>query len=283
MSKRPDTWMPLYIGDYLRDTGRLTTEGHGAYLLLIMDYWTSGAPLPDDDDQLAAITKLPPRDWKRLRPVIGRYFEIGNGAWAHKRIDAEMAKAAAKTEKRAQAGKRGGEAAAANRQQNGSNATPELLANGQQNDTPSPSPSSSLRSEPTRGARPAFDEAEFQSWWEIYPEKKAKPEARKAFAGARKKIGFDDLMTATLRYADRLRRPGAPHPKYPQGWLNGERWIDEQESPSTVTPMQYDPDAQWRGRLRGWRKDGFWRREWGAPPGEPDCEVPRSLLDDAAA
>lgn len=52
-----------------------------------------------------------------------------------------------------------------------------------------------------------------------------------------------------------------------------------------ITPPRpvYDPDAQWRGRLRGWRVDRFWRREWGAPPGEPDCEVPRHLIDDAAA
>src|SRR5688500_2390012 len=78
MSKetKPDAWMPLYIGDYKKDTGRLTTELHGAYLLLIMEYWSTG-PLADDDDELAAITVSSPKEWKRMRPKIARFFIVG--------------------------------------------------------------------------------------------------------------------------------------------------------------------------------------------------------------
>jgi hypothetical protein len=53
--------MPLYVGDYLADTGRLTTEQPGAYLLLILDYWRNGA-LPDDSI-LATICGLSATAW----------------------------------------------------------------------------------------------------------------------------------------------------------------------------------------------------------------------------
>jgi len=107
---RPDTWMPLYWGDYLKDTGRLTTEGHGAYLLLIADYWTSGAPLPDDDAQLAAIARLPLARWRALRRVLEHFFEVAEGYWRHRRIERELECANLLMSERSAAGKAGAEA-----------------------------------------------------------------------------------------------------------------------------------------------------------------------------
>lgn len=106
MSK-PDAWMPLYIGDYLRDTTRLSTEQHGAYLLLIMDYWTNG-PLPDDDAALAQVTRLQPAAWKKHRSALGRLFRIADGEWRHKRIDEEHEKAIKFVEKQKANGAKGG-------------------------------------------------------------------------------------------------------------------------------------------------------------------------------
>ena len=80
--------MRFYPADYLADTRRLTTEQHGAYLLLLMDSWSSGA-LPDDDAVLARVAGLDAESWARTRPAIAGYFEIADGKWVHARIEQE--------------------------------------------------------------------------------------------------------------------------------------------------------------------------------------------------
>ena len=97
-------WMPLYIGDYLGDTGHLTTTQHGAYLLLMMHYWRKGE-LPDDDKQLSKITKLPLKVWTEYRETLQSFFYDG---WRHKRIDAELYKTESISQKRKDAGYKGG-------------------------------------------------------------------------------------------------------------------------------------------------------------------------------
>jgi uncharacterized protein YdaU (DUF1376 family) len=101
--------MPCYVSDYLADTMDLTTLQHGAYLLLIFAYWRKSAPLPDDDNRLAAITKTTPAEWKRIRPVMASFFTISDGVWRQKRADVEIATALAKSAERSAAGKRGAE------------------------------------------------------------------------------------------------------------------------------------------------------------------------------
>lgn len=91
--------MPIYIGDYLGDTQRLTTEQHGAYLLMIFDYWRGG-PLPDDDEVLQQVTRLDRARWKKHKPVLSRLFVVKDGQWFHKRIELERVNALENQERR---------------------------------------------------------------------------------------------------------------------------------------------------------------------------------------
>jgi uncharacterized protein YdaU (DUF1376 family) len=86
--------MPLYIGDYIADTSRLSTLEHGAYMLLIMDYWRNGS-LPNDDKKLARIVRLSDQDWAAIKENIAELFLPD---WKHKRIERELARSLKKSE-----------------------------------------------------------------------------------------------------------------------------------------------------------------------------------------
>ena len=70
---KTDIWMPVYIGDYLADTMRVSTEQHGGYLLLLFHLWRRGI-LPDDV-VLAQITGLGVSAWSSARQVLGEFFK----------------------------------------------------------------------------------------------------------------------------------------------------------------------------------------------------------------
>lgn len=113
--------MPVHIGDYKRDTGHLRAPQHGAYLMLLFHYWSTGG-LPDDDEQLATIACMTRGEWKRARPVIEKFFKPG---WLHGRVEEDLAAARASYEARAKAGEKGGKAKAESKQSS-SNATARL-------------------------------------------------------------------------------------------------------------------------------------------------------------
>ena len=140
MAKKTDGWMPLYVADYLADTSRLTTEQHGAYMLIIMDYWRNGAP-PDDESVLSSITKLTLQQWRKHASALRGFFSVSDGVWIHKRIDAERQKASGISAKRTEAASLGASARWGKKMPNAMpNGIAEASQTVWQNDAPSPSP-----------------------------------------------------------------------------------------------------------------------------------------------
>ena len=69
-------YMQLYTSDYLADTAHLTTVEHGAYLLLLMNYWQRGKPLDNTDGRLAHVARLSAEEWEAVEPILAEFFSI---------------------------------------------------------------------------------------------------------------------------------------------------------------------------------------------------------------
>jgi uncharacterized protein YdaU (DUF1376 family) len=133
-------WMPVYIGDYLGDTQRLTTEQHGAYLLLLFDYWRNGPP-PADDAVLSQITRVSRPAWKKMRRTILAFFSERNGHLHHGRVDHELAMARDNYERRSTKAKKAAAARWGDHAPKKAKGNAPSIPQGLLDECPSPSPS----------------------------------------------------------------------------------------------------------------------------------------------
>lgn len=109
-------YIPFHPGDYLADTAHLSAAEHGAYFLLILNYWQRGEPLPDDDRKLRGIARMSADEWAAAKETVLEFFDARDGLLHHKRIDEELDKARERSDKARENGLR-----SANARQNGSN------------------------------------------------------------------------------------------------------------------------------------------------------------------
>jgi uncharacterized protein YdaU (DUF1376 family) len=257
-SNSTKVWMPLYVADYLADTSRLTTEQHGAYLLLILDYWRNG-PLPDDDFMLARVCRMSPDAWSMLGASVRNFFvKNEDGSLHHKRIDAELVRSQHLKE-RAIAGakatneKRWGSPESSHSESHSDEqASRPAIAKSSLNRRTSPSPSPVLKtntqtnpegfslsrdSKSKQTVKTAEDEIERVRL--AYPIKKAPAAARKAIAKAIGRLRAQGEVDPASVLIERIatwkaqrERDGAAgkfvsHCPYPATWFNGECYAEE--------------------------------------------------------
>lgn len=98
-----------YMGDYLRDTLRLSMLEDGAYNRLIDCYYSSEEPLPLKKEELYTMTRsLSAKDREAVDKVLDRFFTLTADGYRHKRIDEEIEKSKVKAEANRVNGKSGG-------------------------------------------------------------------------------------------------------------------------------------------------------------------------------
>lgn len=78
-------YYPHHIGDFTRDTARLSDAQCMAYLRMIWAYYDTEKPLPDDPESIAFQLGTSP---DLVRQILQHYFVFVDGAWSHARCDA---------------------------------------------------------------------------------------------------------------------------------------------------------------------------------------------------
>lgn len=106
-------FLPLYTGDYRRDTQHLTPLRHGVFLLLLMHCWDTRGPLPIDEQEMAGIANCRSADEvEALRYVLRRFFVCMEDGHYNKRMQREVERAENISGVRSIAGRRGYQARA---------------------------------------------------------------------------------------------------------------------------------------------------------------------------
>lgn len=78
-----------------------------------------------------------------------------------------------------------------------------------------------LRALPSLGVDALFD-----AFWQAYPRRTAKADARKAWTRATRKAAPEVVLAGAERYAADPNLPPVEFVPHPATWLNGERWAD---------------------------------------------------------
>lgn len=253
-------WMPLYVADYLADTMHLTAAESGAYLHLIMHYWTAGS-LPNDERKLARIARMTDREWNRSVDTIREFFDA---SWRHQRIEDEINRATELSNKRKDA---------ALQKHSNSKAKAEQL------DTQSQSPLPSTKENIRAVAKTTRPNADFDAFWEARPKRKGadpKDPARKLYEAAVKAGAVPaDLLAALRRYAAiEAEHVGTPYLPQMVKWLRDKRWLDYPEIGIQAPNEQTD----WDAICSSFKKFGHWSRYGGNHPDSGSCRCPPEIL-----
>lgn len=92
-------WYKHYIGDYQRDTNRLTLREHGVYRSLLDECYATEKPLPSGLPEIYRIVRaIDEEDQAAVRLILDRYFVLLSDGYHNKKADEVIAKAQAQAE-----------------------------------------------------------------------------------------------------------------------------------------------------------------------------------------
>ena len=96
-------------------------------------------------------------------------------------------------------------------------------------------------------AAPSGAELFEKQFWPVYPKKKAKDDALKAFLKRKPDQALVDLMLKALEWQSKTEdwtKEGGKYAPYPATWLNDARWLDEDGCPTLAPAPKPDRDPE---------------------------------------
>lgn len=281
-------YMQLYVAEYLADTMHLTAEEHGAYLLLIFNYWQTGKPIPKN--RLARIVRMTKRRWANVELSLSEFFTDDGECWTHDRVEDDLSAVKATQAQRTRAGQASAEARkreknnalqqSANEKsttverplqrtvnENATNIEEKRTEENRSKKTIGPSASD----EPTRvdtaqgdeypikkpaQASPAEYPPEFELIWQRYPKRPGSNPKRKALQAwnARIKDGHDPakILAGVIRYGNFCDQTSKTNTEYVMQAVRFLGASCEFDNPWTP-PAKLSPDRNPRSRHSGFK------------------------------
>ena len=106
-------YLPLYTGDYIRDTQHLSCSEHGIYLKMLIHCWDQKGPCPIDERRLMGIVNARSTDEiEAMRRVLLEFFVRMDDGWYNHRMQREIERCENISSSRSDAGKKGYQAKA---------------------------------------------------------------------------------------------------------------------------------------------------------------------------
>jgi uncharacterized protein YdaU (DUF1376 family) len=200
------------IADYRKDTTHLTLLEHGCYRQLLDQYYLDEKPLPADEDKLFRLFNARTQDEKNaIRNVLNDFWTKTEDGYVQGRSKTEIELYKDRLETASKSAKK--------RWDKGSmptqcqpNATPLLTTNQELNNLITNN---------------QYISKDFDIFWEAYPKKKKKEDARKAWNTTRPNI---EVVLKALQWQKQspewFKQAGQFIP-YPASWIRSHAWEDE--------------------------------------------------------
>jgi len=263
--------MPMYWDAYLADTTHLTTEEHGAYMLLLAAMWWRNGTVPDDDKDNARILGLTPAKWRKIKArfcetISG--FHIKDGRISQEKLQKVWKNTQEKIDKARQNGAKGGRPKSNKNNDIEKADGSDPVKRNESIPDPNPYPYSEVTN--VTSTPKAVPLAGFDVFWVLWPVKKNKEDARTAW----KRLNADQRRAATdaigAGWFDRWRdgNPDA-NPIHASTFLRKKRWEDEATAPR-APPAQQNTQKIEQQRAVGAAAQRIANGQFGRTQGHPD-------------